>query len=169
MKKKIYRGTKIVMAEPMTADAAATKGYRIGNNLGKEGYEVTYNGGYKSWSPKDVFDNSYSELSAHNEAVTKEEVDANMKNVSCETRVVFGKKVTFVSVRMCNGFLLHESSSCLNPDDYDEEVGKECCLSAIREKVWQLLGFVHQERWFQEMNDLSANPACSFIPKNEAC
>lgn len=50
-----YIGIKFVDAEPMTAEVAEKKGYRVSNNKG-DGYEVTYDDGYKSWCPKDVFD-----------------------------------------------------------------------------------------------------------------
>ncbi len=39
----------------MTAEVAKEKGYRVNNNTGG-GYEVTYEDGYKSWCPKDVFE-----------------------------------------------------------------------------------------------------------------
>jgi hypothetical protein len=55
-----YIGIKFVDAEPMTAEVAEEKGYRVSNNKG-DGYEITYEDGYKSWCPKDVFDkNNYT-------------------------------------------------------------------------------------------------------------
>lgn len=50
-----YIGIKFVDAAPMTAEVANEKGYRVNNNTG-DGYEVTYEDGYKSWCPKDVFE-----------------------------------------------------------------------------------------------------------------
>lgn len=49
-----YIGIKFIEAAPMTAEEAEKKGYRVSNNKG-DGYEVTYDDGYKSWCPKDVF------------------------------------------------------------------------------------------------------------------
>ena len=54
-----YIGTKEVEATPMTAKEAAQKGYRVSNNAKEYGYEVIYKDGYKSWSPKEVFDEAY--------------------------------------------------------------------------------------------------------------
>lgn len=56
-----FIGVKMVEAVPMTAGEAANKGYRTpvaekSTDLNLEGYEVTYPDGYKSWCPKDVFD-----------------------------------------------------------------------------------------------------------------
>ena len=61
---KMYIGVKRVRAFPMTAREAFDKGYRVGQNgfvipPTTQGYEVIYEDGYKSWSPKDVFDNAY--------------------------------------------------------------------------------------------------------------
>ena len=50
-----YISIKFVDAEPMTAEVAEKKGYRVSGNNG-DGYEVTYEDGYKSWCPKDVFE-----------------------------------------------------------------------------------------------------------------
>lgn len=54
----VYIGIKVVDAEPMTAEVAEKKGYRISGNTG-DGYEVTYNDGYKSWCPREVFIENY--------------------------------------------------------------------------------------------------------------
>ena len=50
-----YIEVKFIDAVPMTAEEADKKGYRVSNNKG-DGYEVTYDDGYKSWCPKDVFE-----------------------------------------------------------------------------------------------------------------
>lgn len=56
---KKYTGTKSIWARPMNADNAIEKGYKINNHTHEDGYEVEYEDGYKSWSPKDVFDKAY--------------------------------------------------------------------------------------------------------------
>lgn len=61
-----YIGIKFVDAEPMTAEVAEKKGYRVSNNK-CDGYEVTYEDGYKSWCPKDVFER-------HNYTIKNEEL-----------------------------------------------------------------------------------------------
>lgn len=61
-----YIGIKFLNAEPMTAEVAEKKGYRVSGNKG-DGYEVTYEDGYKSWCPKDVFER-------HNYTIKNEEL-----------------------------------------------------------------------------------------------
>lgn len=61
-----YIGIKFIDAVPMTADVAEKKGYRTSDNKG-DGYEITYEDGYKSWCPKDVFEK-------HNYPIKNEEL-----------------------------------------------------------------------------------------------
>lgn len=63
---KLYIGTKMVKAEPMAKSAAVTKGWARSSSEGNEdvpGYHVQYTNPdgstYDSWSPKDVFEQSY--------------------------------------------------------------------------------------------------------------
>ena len=55
-----FIGIKMVEAVPMTAIEAFNRGYRVPSDLNDstQGYEVTYPDGYKSWCPKDVFEES---------------------------------------------------------------------------------------------------------------
>ena len=76
--------------------------------------------------------------------VTIEEVKANMKDVFVTTLQPFDKPVTFVEVRMLNGFTVRESATCVDPVNYDEEIGKQVCLKRIEDKVWMLLGYEKQ-------------------------
>ena len=43
----------------MSAIDAVSANHKIGNSGESEGYEVTYEDGFKSWSPKSVFDAAY--------------------------------------------------------------------------------------------------------------
>lgn len=60
---KNYIGTKIVKAEPMSENAFRNLRNRPTLSEDKDGYYVIYPDGYKSWSPKDVFEQAYRELS----------------------------------------------------------------------------------------------------------
>ena len=76
--------------------------------------------------------------------VTIEEVKANMQDVFVTTIQGHDKPVTFVEVRMLNGFTVRESATCVDPANYDEEIGKQVCLKRIEDKVWLLLGYEKQ-------------------------
>lgn len=84
--------------------------------------------------------------------VTLEEVKANMQDIICSTAIEFDKPVTYVTVRMKNGFTLRESTTCVDPTNYSEEIGKQICLEKIEDKVWFLLGYALQDRVYKETN-----------------
>lgn len=64
---KMYIGTKVIKAEPMTMkEAQKVLGRKIATlkpvTVEENGYLVEYKDGYKSWSPKDVFEEAYREV-----------------------------------------------------------------------------------------------------------
>ena len=77
--------------------------------------------------------------------VTIEQVKENMQDVIVRTLDDFGKPCTYVTVRMKNGFTLRESTTCVDPVNYNENIGKEICLKKIEDKIWFLLGYQLQE------------------------
>lgn len=58
---KKYIGTKVILAEPMTmTEAQNVLGREIKPaTIEEDGYLVEYKDGYKSWSPKSVFEEAY--------------------------------------------------------------------------------------------------------------
>ena len=57
---KKFIGTKVIKAEPMTVTEAQVLGVEIKPaTVEEDGYLVEYKDGYKSWSPKSVFDETY--------------------------------------------------------------------------------------------------------------
>ena len=79
-------------------------------------------------------------------SVTQEQVNENMQDVIVRTLQDFEKPCTYVTVRMKNGFTLRESTTCVDPANYDEEIGKKICLEKIEDKVWFLLGYALQDK-----------------------
>lgn len=62
-----------------------------------------------------------------------------------ETHIsTIGGKTTLVRVVLKNGFEIIESSACVDPANYSEEIGAKCCLEKIKDKIWYLLGFLLQ-------------------------
>lgn len=84
--------------------------------------------------------------------VTIEEVKANMQDVICRTAIEFDKPVTYVTVRMKNGFTLRESTTCVDHSNYNEEKGKQICLKRIEDKIWFLLGYILQDKVYNVEN-----------------
>ena len=82
--------------------------------------------------------------------VTPEQVKENMQDVIVRTLVDFEKPTTYVTIRMKNGFTLRESTTCVDPENYDEEIGKEICLKRLENQVWFLLGYQLQEELYKQ-------------------
>jgi hypothetical protein len=55
-----------------------------------------------------------------------------------------GEKTTVVEATLLNGFTLVDSSSCVDPKNYNHDTGMNICLEHIEDKVWFLLGFLLQ-------------------------
>lgn len=151
MEMKTYIGTKIVEAIP----AIRTGGKVYDANeliprsmeLVEEGYKVRYQDGYESFSPKDVFERAYLELTVNPELRTKKpSISQKMVDDFIVAKEVstLGDKVTVVRATLRNGFELVESSACVSPENYDEELGAKICMEKIKDKVWFLLGFLLQ-------------------------
>lgn len=88
---------------------------------------------------------SYNEFEEHFSKVEKTNpvsVDAAtikelMDNADVEVSTVFDK-CTVVVVKLKNGFVITESSACLDPINYNEEEGVKYCLARIEMKLWEL-------------------------------
>lgn len=59
-------------------------------------------------------------------------------------------KCTLVACKLPNGFVLTSQASCVDPADYDEELGFDMCMDDIREQVTELESY----RLQNEVGDL---------------
>ena len=55
-----------------------------------------------------------------------------------------GVKTTLVAVELKNGFEIIETSSCVDADNFDMNIGEEICMKKIKDKIWTFLGFLLQ-------------------------
>lgn len=84
--------------------------------------------------------------------ITDEYIAEIMENSEFETHTVFNK-CTIVSCRLPNGFVITESSSCVNPEDFDEKLAEEICFDKIAEKIWELEAYrLQQQLWEEEFD-----------------
>ena len=51
----------------------------------------------------------------------------------------FRDKTTIVKAILKNRFVLVEHSSCVDPINFDMELGKQICIERIENKIWELL------------------------------
>ena len=146
---KNYMGFKLIKAEPMTrGEYNKFRGWQIPADECPDdaGYKVVYSDDYVSWSPADVFEKAYMEVTGNDAlkskvSISQQMVDDFIKGVKIQT---IGDKTTLVHVTLANGFTITEASSCVDPENYSVEIGAEICMERIKNKVWELLGFLLQ-------------------------
>lgn len=134
-----FIGVKLVDAVSMCAGQAREKGYRVNqNHLDTEGgYEVTYEGGYKSWSPADVFEKYYYMIQDNDTSEIKK-IDA--RNFISEFEYMkSGNKMICIARALNNvGFV-----NAIDIDKDNEDERKELEIKLIDE-VSNRLAFVLQ-------------------------
>lgn len=148
---KQYIGTKLIEAETAyrvdgkvvaLAENKVPCGYKI-----ERGYKVRYADGYESFSPAEVFERAYLPLEVNGmlktaaPSISTEMVE---RFIDHHETVTMGDKTTVVRAVLKNGFEIVESASCVSAENYDEKLGEEICMERIRNKIWELLGFLLQ-------------------------
>lgn len=144
-----YIGCKLIEAEPINrGDYNKLRGWTVpaDENPADEGYMVVYPDGYRSWSPQDQFEKYYMIVTPNPKLKTGCSISNEMVHGFIKEIRVFqvGEKTTVVWVTLANGFEMIESSACVDPDNYDEAIGAEICLAKIKDRLWNLLGFLLQ-------------------------
>lgn len=81
--------------------------------------------------------------------VTQAQINELMANAVVDARTVFDK-CNQVTVRLENGFTISEASGCVDPSNYDFEIGKMICLGRIENKLWELEGYALQKKLYEE-------------------
>ncbi len=146
-----FIGVKMIEAVPMTAIEAGKKGYRNGaeviangivNYPNPQGYEVTYEDGYKSWSPAEVFERSYYPIQDSNgEMLYRNDVEGFIDKVES---IKIGTKTTNTTVTCLTGYEVHGQSACVKPENYDMAIGETYAKPKAIDAIWAHLGFVLQ-------------------------
>lgn len=75
--------------------------------------------------------------------ITGSDVDNIISKSKIMSTTAFDK-CTIVACQLPNGFVVVETSSCVDPANYDEELGFNACMNRIKDKVWELEGYLLQ-------------------------
>lgn len=73
-------------------------------------------------------------------SVTEEQIDQLLWSSTVSVSKV-GDNTTLVFCTLPCGWRFVESSSCVDPENYDHELGKSICMQRIKEKLWELEGY----------------------------
>lgn len=85
--------------------------------------------------------------------VTKKQIGEIIERTEFKTQTVYGK-TTIVSAKLPNGFVIVEASSCVDPANYDEELGASICKGRIIEKIWELEGYKLQDELYRKSKEI---------------
>lgn len=112
----------------------------------KEGYLVVYDDGYKSWCPREIFENSYLKVDDNKDLPSGVSIGPKMVKDFIKSYEVIERdgKTTIVHATLINGYKLTEASSCVDPVNYNKDIGVEICLKKMENQLWGLLGFLLQ-------------------------
>lgn len=88
--------------------------------------------------------------------VTQEQISKLISEAKIDVATV-QEKCTVVTVTLKSGFILTESSACVDKANYDEKLGARCCMERIERKLWELEGYALQQR-LSELDKESEEP-----------
>lgn len=128
---KKYIGIKLIDAYPCEKFIAGAS---------HDGYNVKYSDGYESWSPKDAFESAYLKL----EDGSKIQSNDFRSMLASVTTSKIDDKTTLVKAELTTGFVQYETSSCVDPKNYDENIGRDISIKVMENKLWFALGFILQ-------------------------
>lgn len=82
-------------------------------------------------------------------SITQEDIDQLLAEAEVGVATVH-EKCTMVSVKLKNGYIITESSACVDPSNYDVETGFNICMDRIANRLWELEGYALQKKLYEE-------------------
>lgn len=126
---KNYIGVIAVKAEPSKQDEQL-------------GYMVEFGNGHQQFVNKSDFESTFLQINLPDK-LTEEDIHRFVDASEMQTHTI-GNKTTVVQATLPNGWIEVESSSCVDPINYNQQFGEKYCKKHIEEKMWKFLGFVLQ-------------------------
>lgn len=111
-----------------------------------DGYRVYHKDDMEAYCPKDLFNKDYIEVNDNKDLPSGVSIGQQMVNdfIDKVESMTMGEKTTVTQITLKNGFIITESSSCVDPKNYSMEIGEEINLEHAKNKIWELLGFLLQ-------------------------
>ena len=87
----------------------------------------------------DKIEKMMDELKCTGRKVTKDLIESRIVEVDYQTIVIAGQKMMYCGIRMDNGFVVvGKPATCIDPDNWRDEIGKTISYDNAFEKLWQL-------------------------------
>lgn len=130
--------------KPMTMEEALQQGLECIVPTSQEyttnGYAVSDDEQVK-WYADSLFNDDFFLLSGDGNKIIEEDVRKFITTIdTCKV----GDKTTVINAHTLTGFDMVHHSSCVDPNNYNEEIGKKYALETAISDLWGHLGFVLQ-------------------------
>lgn len=99
--------------------------------------------------------------------VTQEMVDEIIEGSEVVVDTMFDR-MTVVSCKLPNGFIITETSACIDPENYNEDMGVDICMDKIISKVYELEAYrLMSEIYYSKQLDTWLN--CNNMDECDGC
>jgi hypothetical protein len=88
----------------------------------------------------------------HKNTVTEDQILNIIAGSEIKAFTLFNK-TTVIALQMPNGYVITESSSCVDPANYDPVIGYDACMDRITNKIWELEGYRLSIELYEEKAD----------------
>lgn len=75
-----------------------------------------------------------------NDSVKEEYIDSILSQTLISVEK-YGDKTTILKATLPNGFVVVESSSCVDPKNFNMSIGEQICMKKLEDKIWELEGY----------------------------
>lgn len=84
-----------------------------------------------------------------NNKVTSDQIKSILDNAETQ-EVVFWDKEVVVSYKLYNGFTIIGRGACVDPANFDIEIGRRVAREQAENKLWELEGYLLQNKLYEE-------------------
>ena len=161
---QVNKGDKIKLIRPMGSFTNVGEVCEVVNVTNEQIYFRFggFNLGAMSYDEGDRYFEKYVEEKIKINTVSDELIEHLLSISEIKTETVFDK-CTVVSVKLPSGFVIVESSACVDSVNYNEKIGKNICMNKIRDKLYELEGYKLQ----MELKELKSGGDADSMEDNE--
>lgn len=89
--------------------------------------------------------------------ITQEQVNKIYDEAIKQTFDVFGKCL-IMACKLQNGFVIVESSACVDPQNFSFDIGRKICEERVKNKIWEFEGYALQNGGNKEVKAKAETP-----------
>jgi hypothetical protein len=94
---------------------------------------------------EETIEKEINEKSLNAPRLSPEDIDAKIKGWTFTN--LPSRKCVVCEITLQNGYTVRGESACVSPKNFDQEIGNKIAFKNAREKIWQLEGYLLQEKF----------------------